>query len=242
MGPGLPGNLGNLRKIRGAIAPHAGYRASGMNAAHVYKKIKEDGLPDAYVIIGPDHYGVPYRSVMCSDTYVTPFGECRIHKGIAERLSKIIPDDPDVHIYEHSIEVQIPFLQYIDDDPHIIPIIMRDQRIDHAMELAEAIKDACEGYNVMVIASSDLSHYVNKAKAIDDDTAVMNKVVEMNIPGMYDLIMKRKITACGYGPIATAIAASGATWAELLKYSDSQDSLGGNGSEVVGYGSAILMK
>ena len=242
IGPGLPGNDGNLRTIVGAIAPHAGYRASGMNAAHVYKKIKEDGLPDAYVIIGPDHYGVPYRSVMCSETYLTPFGECRIHKGIADRLSKLIPDDPDAHLYEHSVEVQIPFIQYIDDDPQIIPIIMRDQRMDHAMELAEGIKDACDGYNVIVIASSDLSHYVNKAKATEDDTAVMNKVVEMNIPGMYDLIMKRKITACGYGPIATAIAASGAGKAELLKYSDSQDSLGGNGSEVVGYGSAILMK
>ena len=242
IGPGLPGSDGNFRTIVGAVAPHAGYRASGMNAAHVYKKIKEDGLPDAYVIIGPDHYGVPYRSVMCSETYLTPFGECGIHKGIADRLSKLIPDDPDAHLYEHSVEVQIPFIQHIDNDPQIIPIIMRDQSIGHAEELAEALKKACEGYDVVLIASSDLSHYVNKLKATEDDNAVLREAMGMNVQGMYDVISKKRISACGYGPIATMILASGATRAELLKYSDSQDSLGGNGSEVVGYGSAILTK
>ena len=240
LGPGLPGNVGKSRTIVGAVAPHAGYRASGMNAAHVYKGIKEDGLPDAYVIIGPDHYGIPYRSAMCSDTYLTPMGECKIHKGIAERLSKTIQDDPDVHLYEHSIEVQIPFLQYIDEDPHIVPIIMRDQSLEYARELAAAIRNACDGYDVIVIASSDLSHYVKKSKAYADDNEVLNEIVKMNVPGIYDTITSKKITACGYGPIATSIMASGADTAELLKYTDSEDSLGKSGSGVVGYGSVIL--
>ena len=242
LGPGLPGEVGDSRDIIGAVVPHAGYRASGMNAAHVYRRMREDGRPDAYVVIGPDHHGVPYRSVMCSESYLTPLGECAIHKGIADRLKKLIPDDPDAHFYEHSVEVQVPFIQYIDDDPRIIPVIMRDQSPGHAAELAEAVREACDGYDVIVIASSDLSHYVAKEKASADDGMVMRKVSEMDVQGLYDVIGSRRMSVCGYGPIAVAMIATGASSVELLKYSDSEDSLGKSGSGVVGYGSAVLMK
>jgi len=240
LGPGLPGDEGSSRNISGAVAPHAGYMASGMNAAHVYKKIKEDGLPDAYVIIGPDHHGVPYGAVMCSEPYLTPFGPCAIHEGIAERLSNFIPDDPDAHFYEHSIEVQIPFIQYIDSDPHIVPVIMRNQDQRSAEKLGKIIKDACGGYDVMVIASSDLSHYIPKKAAADIDTEFLNRLTEMDIDGMYATVKGRRMSACGYGPIASAMYATSPSKAELLKYSDSQDSLGPSGSGVVGYASVAL--
>lgn len=242
LGPGLPGSEGNARSIVGAVAPHAGYRASGMNAAHVYKRIKEDGLPDAYVIIGPDHHGVPYDAVMCSDPYLTPFGPCKTHEGIIEKLSEFIPDDMDAHAYEHSIEVQIPFIQYIDPDPRIIPIIMRNQSQAAAERLGKIVKDACEGFNVVVIASSDLSHYIPKADATRIDTEFLNEVVNMDVDGMYRKVRNNKMSACGYGPIAATIYASKPSRAELLKYTDSQDSLGPSRQGVVGYGSVLMLK
>ncbi|MDR1955077.1 MAG: AmmeMemoRadiSam system protein B, partial [Candidatus Methanoplasma sp.] len=139
LGPGLPEHFGSERTISAAIAPHAGYMASGMNAAHVYKKIAEDGSPEAYIVIGPDHVGVPYRAVMCDDDFLTPMGPCRIHEDIASELSEMIPCDCAAHRYEHSIEVQIPFIQFIDKDPRIIPIIMGDQSKASA-EKAKAVR------------------------------------------------------------------------------------------------------
>lgn len=242
LGPGFPGNEGNARTIAAAIAPHAGYRASGMNAAHVYKAIKEDGLPEAYVIIGPDHRGVPYKAVMCSDPYLTPMGVCGIHEDIAEKLSRHIPDDPDAHALEHSVEVQVPFIQFIDPDPKIVPIIMRNQGIGDAEALARNIRDACDGYDVIVIASSDLSHYIPKTEATAYDRRFLGTAEAMDVPGMYDTINRYHMSVCGYGPSAAAILAARPSSSKLLKYSDSFDSLGGDGSQVVGYGSMLFFR
>jgi len=242
LGPGLPGREGDSRKISGAVAPHAGYMASGMNAAHIYKEIKEDGLPEAYVIIGPDHHGVPYSAVMCSEPYLTPFGPCRVHEEIAERLSKFVPDDPDAHFYEHSVEVQIPFIQYIDSDPRIVPVIMRNQDQRSAEKLGRIIKEVCGGFDAIVIASSDLSHYIPKKEASSVDAEFLNRLTDGDIGGMYDAVIRRRMSVCGYGPIAAAMYAASSSKAELLKYSDSQDSLGPSGSGVVGYASVALFK
>jgi len=127
LGPGKIGRCKGERKIVGAVCPHAGYVCSGMNAAHVYKNIAEDGLPEAYVIIGPDHHGVPFDAVMCSDNYVTPLGECGVHNEIIGNLLEFVHDSPNAHRFEHSVEVQVPFIQYIDPKARIVPIIMMDQ-------------------------------------------------------------------------------------------------------------------
>ena len=240
LGPGLPKQGGNKKNIVAAVAPHAGYRASGMNAAHVYKAIKENGLPDAYIVIGPDHYGVPYRTVMCSDPYVTPLGVCEIHEEITKCLRKNIPDDPKAHSMEHSIEVQIPFIQYIDPAPKIVPIIMRDQKEENARYVAGIVRDACDGLNVIVIASSDLSHYIPKKEAELIDSKYLNQVLKKDVNGMYRTLMENKMSVCGYGPIATATILSEKASPEMLCYSDSFDSLGMDDSAVVGYSSVIF--
>jgi len=242
LGPGKPLWEGNDRNITAAVVPHAGYRASGMNAAHAYKAIKENGLPDAYIVIGPDHYGVPYRTVMCSDPYVTPLGVCEVHQEIAERLGKNIPDDPKAHRKEHSAEVQVPFIQHIDPAPKIVPIIMRDQSEENARDLAKKIKDACSGFSVAVIASSDLSHYIPKKEAERVDNLYLKHVLKKDINGMYQTLMENRMTVCGYGPIATAALFSEGAASELLCYSDSHDALGTDDSAVVGYSSVIFRR
>ena len=240
LGPGRMGPCRGGRRIRGALVPHAGYQCSGMNAAHVYRSIAEDGLPEAYVVIGPDHYGVPFDTVMCSDPYLTPLGECKIHTDIAGKLAQYVRDSPNAHRFEHSVEVEVPFLQYIDPDPHIVPVIMRNQDMRSAVKLGERIREVCEGHDVIVIASSDMSHYIPKDEAERLDMMLLDRACSADIPGMYDVIERYGITACGYGPIAAMITAVSPFEGRLLKHSDSWDSLRYMKESVVGYASAIF--
>ena len=242
IGPGLPEHIGSSRRISAAIAPHAGYMASGMNAAHVYKRIAEDGLPEAYIVIGPDHTGVPFQAVICDEDFLTPLGPCGIHRELAARLGGTVPCSCAAHRYEHSIEVQIPFIQFIDEDPKIVPIIMRDQSKGSAEILAAAIKEACEGMDVMVIASSDMAHYIPKDTAERLNLMVLERIREKDVDGMYSVIRENRISVCGYGPMVVAMLASGPSEIEVLKYSDSWDSLEYDIRSVVGYGSAVMYK
>jgi len=213
--------------------------ASGMNAAHVYKEIAEDGLPEVYVVIGPDHHGIPYDAAVCGEPYLTPLGACRTHDEVIKRIGRSIPNDAYAHTYEHSVEVQIPFIQFIDPDARIVPIIMSDQSQECARYISEAIEEACDGYDHLIIASSDLSHYVPKEQARSEGKDVLDRVCALDIPGMYELIRERDITACGFGPMAVAM--SGCSSARLLRYSDSSDSLGMSG-DVVGYSAVTFQK
>ncbi len=242
LGPGMPGEEGDSRSIVSAVAPHAGYMASGMNAAHTFRKIKEDGLPDTYVIIGPDHQGVPFDFVMCSDDYLTPLGSCEIDMELVRDLNGLIPDSPGAHAYEHSIEVQVPFIQYIDPNPKILPIIMSRQDKVTARRLGEILKAVCKDRDAIVLASSDLSHYIPKKEATALDSKILDNISKLNPDGLFDAVMSNRISACGYGPIAASILATDPGSAEILKYSDSHDSLGGDPGKVVGYASAVMYR
>ena len=240
LGPGAIGTCRNERKIKGVLVPHAGYQCSGMNAAHAFKRIAEDGKPDAYVIIGPDHYGIPFDTVVCSDSYLTPLGECKVHERIAAKLAQSVVDSPNAHRFEHSVEVEVPFLQYIDPDARIVPIIMHRQDIDSARRLGNLIREACEGYDVVVIASSDMSHYIPKDAAERLDGMLLERACALDIEGMYDVIARYDISACGYGPIAAMITAVNPSSGSLLLHSDSWDSLRYMRDSVVGYASAVF--
>lgn len=242
LGPGIPGHGTGSRSIRGAVAPHAGYMASGMNAAHTYAAIMEDGLPEAYVIIGPDHHGIVPTVSMCSEGYMTPFGECRVHEDICRRLSRSIPDRPDHHMYEHSVEVQVPFIQSIDPDPRIVPIIMGDQSFGSAKMLAEVISDSCEGHDVIVLASTDMSHYIPKSEATSLDGMVLDRVRSMDAEGMMGCVRGNRVSMCGPGPVSVAMMCSKGCSAEILVYTDSFDSLCTDEDSVVGYASAVFRK
>jgi MEMO1 family protein len=242
LGPGMPGESTGERRISAVVAPHAGYRASGMAAAHSFKAIAEDGLPEAYVIIGPDHYGIPYDFALCGEAYRTPLGPCMIHDGIAERLADHVTDSPAAHRLEHSIEVEVPFIQYIDPDPRIVPVIMHDQSPAAAERLAAYLREACEGFDVVYVASSDLSHYIPKEKAWEIDGSVLDSVCALDVAGLYDAVRREHASVCGYGPMATAILAAGPSRAELKCHIDSWDSLGYDRSQVVGYGSVAMYR
>ncbi len=242
LGPGLPEGTGSARRVLGAMAPHAGYMASGMNAAHAYRAIKEDGLPDVYVIIGPDHHGTAYGTVICSEPFMTPFGPCRTEEEVCGALSEAFEDSLAVHRFEHSVEVQVPFIQYIDPDPSIVPIMMGRQTPREAARLAESLRKACEGRDAVVIASTDMSHYIPSSEAARLDGMALGRVEAMDPEGLYDVVRANRITMCGYGPTMAAMMFCDGCSARVLKHSDSYDSLGMDPDSVVGYASGVFEK
>lgn len=236
LGPGAsPPERHRNRKVRGIVVPHAGMPVSGPIAAHSFRALEEGGHRDAYIVIGPDHYGQPYDLVTCSDSFLTPMGECRTCSEIVDRLRKHMPDSRLAHSREHSIEVILPFLQHIDPDAEIVPIIMGDQSMESAKILADLLRESIGSLDVTIIASSDLMHYVPCETERMLDSEFISAVSELDVPAMYDAIRRNRMTVCGYGPIAAAIMASGADCAEILMHGNSWDTIHRDRESVVGY-------
>lgn len=249
LGPGeIPSKMGNERGIVSCVVPHAGYMFSGYTAAHVYLALFSDGKPETFVIIGPNHTGLgPGVSVFPGGRWETPLGQVEVD----EELSSLITSfsdasaDESAHFYEHSVEVQLPFLQFLyGGDFKIVPIVMLDQGSEVSKDLAGGIKRAVEelGRDVVVIASSDFSHYVPKHVAEELDNLAMKRIVEKDVSGFYQTVINHRISICGYGPIAVSMhwavfhQASG----RLLHYSTSGDVV--PSLEVVGYGGIIFSR
>ena len=238
-GPGMPRPRSSERLTRAVVVPHAGYVFSGVCAAYSFKALAEEAKPEAYIVIGPDHYGNGYDLCTCTDEYWTPFGECGFAWDVGAPLLEAVPDVPEAHAREHSIEVELPFLKYIDPDAEIIPIIMGDQSRRSAEHLANLIRTVSEGREVVVIASSDLVHYEPKEYADRMDSRFLGHVKALDVDGMYSCVRRDRLSVCGYGPIAAAILATSPSGAEILCQTDSSAS-GYEMDTVVGYGAVRM--
>lgn len=232
-------------KVIGLISPHAGYMYSGAIAAHAYKIIK--GLDfESVVIVAPSHYAhFQGCSVYPSGAYKTPLGLAIIDSIITKRLmesDKIISFYPKAHLREHSIEVQIPFIQVVLPKAKIVPILMGDQSVETCRRLANAIANAVKGKNVVLIASSDLSHFYDYDRAVQMDRVVIDDVQRFDYEELGRDLEKRTAEACGGGAMITVMMASkqlGADQSMILKYANSGD-VTGDHSSVVGYLSSVF--
>lgn len=227
LGPGrIPSlNRDGERKIEGGIVPHAGYIFSGPVAAHFYAALAEDGYPDSFVILGPNHYGLGSGISLSMEDFQTPYGVVRIDRDLAKGIAREIVDiDESSHRYEHSIEVQLPFLQFFKRDIKFVPIAMLIQEEEIAREVGKIVREAIEasGKDVVVIASTDFSHYVPKKKAYKNDALAIERIVNRDISGLYRVIYRYHITMCGYGPVAAMLTATRGD-VEILKYATSGD-------------------
>jgi MEMO1 family protein len=230
------------KQVLGAVVPHAGYIYSGNTAAYVYSMLPE---ADTFVILGPNHTGYGSPVSVSSENWSTPLGEVGSDNEFIKALPKrIIDTDETAHKYEHSIEVQLPFLQHRFSDFKIVPICMgmqdEETALDVGSELAEAVRKVNK--KVVIIASSDFSHYKPDKVAREDDAYFINSILNMDMPGFYRKLYERNASVCGYGPIAAMLTATkelGATKATLLKYSTSGDTTG-DFSAVVGYAGIIV--
>ena len=255
LGPGtLPVlNKENTGNVLGLVCPHAGYIYSGSAAAYSYSAMVNDGLPDVVVILGPNHYGSgPAVSISAADEWATPLGTMKVDVEAANaivQLSRYAQMDDLAHLKEHSIEVQLPFLQYAGGDKiRIVPIsiaYLNEINANIAVsDLGAAIAGALEGRRAVIIASTDFTHQESKASAHIKDTAAINEIMKLDDEGLLHTIYEKSITMCGAVGTAVMIRACkalGATQAQKLTYYTSGDVTGDN-DEVVGYGAVCLSK
>ena len=233
--------------VVGLIVPHAGYVYSGQVAAHAYKLIQGKKY-DAVVLIGPSHRaafgGV---SIYSQGAYETPLGVIPVNENIAcemKRLSSILIDLPAAHAQEHSLEIQLPFLQVALGAFSFIPLVMGDQNAVTCLELADVIYQVAKDRHVLIVASSDLSHFYNAKKAKELDGIALRHIQDSDAEGLLGSLAHDKTEACGGGPMAVTMLAAhklGTSHSLLLKYANSGD-VTGDKSSVVGYTSAVYYR
>jgi AmmeMemoRadiSam system protein B len=244
-----PGSLPPSRekgRIYGLVSPHAGYVYSGAIAANGFYEISSSSF-DTVVIIGPNHYGIGSEIATIEEgTWITPIGSMRIDSYLAHEIAdnwNIVKFDSLAHSRDHCIEVQIPFLQYINKGLTIMPIILGKQDKSTAIALGKCLAEIIKKRNVMLIASSDLTHYEPNKEAYEKDTELISSILSINIPEFYSVLQNSRVTACGYGAIGAVMAAAkemGASTGKLLRYATSGDVTGDTAS-VVGYSSIAFV-
>jgi len=233
--------------VVGLVSPHAGYVYSGQIAAHGYRLV-EGRRYDAVVVIGPSHR-VLFRgaSIWPSGGYETPLGVVRIDRELAGAILETDPvlnSDRKPHAAEHSVEIQLPFLQVVLGTFSFVPVVMGTQDLRTCEALSEAIFRAAKGRNVLVVGSSDLSHFHTYEQAKRLDQAVVDLVEKRDYRGLSRELEDGTCEACGGGPVVTTMLyaeKSGARGVKVLKYANSGD-VTGDWRQVVGYLSAAFFR
>lgn len=229
----------------GVMAPHAGYMYSGAVAGAVYGSVD---LPRRFVIMGPNHTGIGSRgSVMAKGIWRMPLGDVSVDEGLAAEIisgSQVLTEDATAHVFEHSIEVQLPFLQHLVQEFTFVPISLMVNDSASCSDIGAAIAGAISGQQdrVMIIASSDMSHYESQAEAERKDRMALERVLALDPKGLLKTVSVNSISMCGAAPAAAMLFAArelGASKAELIKYQTSGD-ITGDINQVVGYAGVIV--
>jgi AmmeMemoRadiSam system protein B len=237
------------RNLVGLVCPHAGYMYSGPVAAHAYYELAKDGKPEIIVIFSPNHTGRGSAlSIMNEGVWRTPLGDVEIDSKTANHIlseSRIIDVDDRAHAYEHSIELQLPFLQYLYGSAFkLVPICFLMQDLESSRDVGQATAKALSGKNALVIASTDMTHYEPQERANEKDKMAIDAAIKMDEEKYYSTVESHAISTCGYGPTIAAITAAkalGAKKSQLLCYKTSGD-VTGDFSAVVGYASIAFKK
>ncbi len=230
-----PGELPVVRKdgprrVIGLVSPHAGYMYSGPTAAHGFYYLAQDGVPDVVVIIGPCHQLVAFApaAIQTTGSWATPLGHAIIDDEVATAIAEGWDEFGIGARYfaaEHSLEVQVPFLQHLyGDDLRIVPVMIVDQNRRTAMAIGGAVAAALAGRNAVIVASTDLNHYVPASRAEQLDKPLIERMVALDPDGLMELARDPRMSMCGYGAVAAMLYAAlelGATRGKMLHYSHS---------------------
>ena len=238
--------------IVAGVVPHAGYIYSGKTAGYTFNRIRNGEIPDTFIVLGPNHTGRGTMIDVCDfDKWRTPLGLVDVDKEFIQELLNVDSNvyvDNDAHVKEHSIEVEIPFLQYIcgEHDFKIVPIVISQQIPQLCESLAGSLNEVIRKLNrkCVIIASTDLNHYDDQETTIYLDDKIINSVESMDMKQMIKDIIDYDITMCGYGPVITATYYSklqNANTSIVLKHTTSGETSGDYDS-VVGYMSSIITK
>lgn len=232
-------------RVIGVVVPHAGFMYSGDAAGAVYSRIE---IPDTVIILGPNHTGQGERiSIMTHGTWTMPFGNLEIDSELAQAIceeSFLIRPDVRAHLYEHSIETQIPFLQYFKKEFRIVPICLMRATYQECVQLAKSIVRAVSRLNrsVLFVASSDMTHYEPHDLASQKDRKAIEQILKLDPKGLYETVEENNITMCGIIPVTVMLLCAnqlGATRSELVKYMTSGE-VSGDYDQVVGYAGMIV--
>jgi MEMO1 family protein len=227
----------------GIVAPHAGYIYSGAIAGRTFADVE---IPKKVVILGPNHHGSGHpAAVYPGGSWLTPLGEVAVDSQLSERILAACPamaPDESAHRFEHSLEVQLPFLQVLAPEASIVPICLRYAPLERLLEMGEALATAVAGDKVLLVASTDMTHYEPGDLARQKDESALKHILALDPSGLYELVQRERISMCGVVPVVVMLAAArrlGATSAALVQYGNSGD-VTGNQSEVVGYAGVVV--
>jgi AmmeMemoRadiSam system protein B len=235
------------RNVKACMLPHAGYMYSGRVAAETVSGIN---LREKIVLLGPNHtgYGQPF-SIMTEGIWQTPLGEVKIDSTLAKDILShcdYLKEDSSGHMYEHCLEVELPFLQYFKTDFSIVPIVFMSDELEALKEIgrqiASAIKDAQAQDSTLIVASSDMTHYESQDLAEKKDQEAIQAILELDADKLMEKVMRLNISMCGYAPVAVMLSAArelGATKGSLIKYQTSGE-VTGDKESVVGYAGIIV--
>jgi AmmeMemoRadiSam system protein B len=229
------------------VVPHAGYMYSGHVAGAVYSRMQ---LPRRLVLLGPNHtgYGKPL-AIISSGTWLTPLGEAPIDEALAQQLSVRFPllqEDTEAHLKEHCLEVQIPFLQALVSQFSFVPIVIGTGRLELLIRLGETLAELLqdEAPDALILASSDMNHYEPDGITRTKDAKATERILELDAPGLHEVVNRENITMCGVAPTIAMIAAArklGAQRGELVKYATSAD-ISGDRDYCVGYAGIVVTR
>jgi MEMO1 family protein len=231
--------------VRACLVPHAGYVYSGGVAGEVYSRID---LPRTILILGVRHFPRGENiAIVSSGAWGTPLGEAVIDESLAKALAAACPvirEDSLAHSQEHSLEVQLPFLQVLRPQFEFVPVALGTVRFEELVAVGNAIARVLAGAadDVLLLTTSDLNHYEDEATTRAKDEKAIEQLLALNAQGLYDVCRNEEISMCGLGPavaMITALNALGATKSELVRHATSADALPDR-SSVVGYAGMIF--
>ena len=239
-----PGPDENPRYMRACLVPHAGYRFSGHVAGAVFSRI---AFSKKIVILGVRHFPRGEAiAIMSSGAWNTPLGDVPIDTALASELKHecpILREDHVAHSTEHSLEVQLPFLQLLSPGFSFVPVALGTLRFDDLVTVGEALARVLAAHrDVLLLTTSDLNHYEDDATTRLKDHKAIDQILALNPRGLYDVCRNEGISMCGLGPtvaMLTTLRALDATQVELVRYATSADA-SGDTSTVVGYAGFIF--
>jgi hypothetical protein len=232
-------------EVIAALSPHAGLMYSGPVAGAVYSSIR---FPRTFLLIGPNHTGVGADlSLMPSGQWEIPTGTFGIDEALGSAILRHAPGvtgDAQAHRFEHSLEVQLPFIAYFSTEVMIVPLAVLTCSLDECRNVGRGIAAAIRevSYEVVIVASTDMSHYVPDATARRLDGLALKEVLDLNPEGLYTTVRKERISMCGVLPATIALYAAkalGARTARLVRYATSGD-VSGDHDHVVGYAGVVI--
>lgn len=232
------------QKALAIVSPHAGYIYSGGVAAETLRKVE---VPETVIILGPNHHGRGTDVALSTTTWQMPMGEVPIDLNLAKMIlskSELIQEDELAHRFEHSLEVQVPFLQALQKNLTIVPLVISQISYQFCEHVAQSIADCIQesGKEVLIVASSDMTHYEPRRIAVKKDSLALDKLLGLDPAGLYRTIVEKRITMCGFIPATIAVLAAiqcGAKQATLVRYTDSGE-VSGDTDQVVGYAGVII--